>query len=329
MQGFFSFFKSFSPIKTLFQYVFKRLIGNYVLTDIDFPRFFHEFSVPAILILNIAKFNETLFKNSNFALQSGFLHKVQLKIPWKALLTQSIEISIEEISAIIKRKPVQPEIEEKSKENTENTEITEENKEKNENSRKKEENSRKNENNEEKKENSKEKEGKHEENRKDSDVFKRIVNKILQNIKVNIKKISIIYKETEEKQQFLLETTDFSLSENPTYTINIADLSLFLKGKTENSSNSHLLLKTSAFTINIDVFLRKIAISLPFQEFFLTPSVISQLLLCLHRDSLEKSSNFSNSEQDCKDCGRAREPEGRGYAAREAGRQSKERAGAF
>ena len=208
MQGVFSILQPLTPVKSLFQYILKRLIGNYFLTNLDFSKFFQNVQNSSILEdleLNTVKLNEVFFRNSPFLLKKGIVKTLKFTIPWANLLTQNIEISIEEIRLELLENIAF--YKEKNKSFNENNEKSEKSADFNEKDR-------------------------------NSDVFHKIVNKILRNLRLQVKSLVIDYQENfhkindiqenNEKLTISLYFHDFSIAqqENRHYSIKIVDFGL-------------------------------------------------------------------------------------------------------
>lgn len=173
MQNVISFFQTLSPLKRLLQYIFKRIIGDYFISDLDINFFLKHLSFLDTLAFNTCKFNESILKNSTFSLKHGILRRLLIKIPWTNLLTKSIEITVDEIFITLESKAFISE--------TKRSEL--------------------------------EKSDRYEDIPK-SDVFKRIVKKIFDNLKVSFKKIMILYLGNDGKNGVLFEFHQAAISEH-------------------------------------------------------------------------------------------------------------------
>ena len=83
------------PFNSLLQYIFHRIMGKYLHHDISMSNFAMGNCVLKNLDLAHDKINENLLNDSPFGLYRGHIGKFHLNIPWTKILQESIEISIE------------------------------------------------------------------------------------------------------------------------------------------------------------------------------------------------------------------------------------------
>ena len=186
MQSLLTFF-GLSPVSQLVNYLLERLLGSYFIqpekTSCSFknPIFFNH------LAINPKKINSTLLKDQPFSLKAGHISNVRLKVPWSDLLTQSIEVSIEDLEIHIVRNDHQKE----------NLKFLEE------------------------------PDDKPIDFSKNSSVFRRIVEKIIKNLKVELKHCRLII-EIEPGFTVLLEANSFFFNFMPNldYSMKLANIQI-------------------------------------------------------------------------------------------------------
>lgn len=97
MEYLYGVISNYSPFSSLLQYVFHRIMGKYLKHDISMSNFALGTCILKNLDLASEKINENMLKDSPFFLYQGHIGKFNLKIPWTNILQESIAITIEDL----------------------------------------------------------------------------------------------------------------------------------------------------------------------------------------------------------------------------------------
>lgn len=92
-----SFFSSYLPFNSLLQYIFQRVLGSYIKNDINISNFALGTTILRDLPLDQEKITEKFFKGTCVSLIDGKIGKFNLKVPWTSILQDSIEVGIEDM----------------------------------------------------------------------------------------------------------------------------------------------------------------------------------------------------------------------------------------
>ena len=92
-----SFFSSYLPFNSLLQYIFQRVLGSYIKNDINISNFALGTTILRDLPLDQEKITEKFLKGTCLSLIDGKIGKFNLKIPWTSILQDSIEVGIEDM----------------------------------------------------------------------------------------------------------------------------------------------------------------------------------------------------------------------------------------
>ena len=158
MQKFFQFFSQYSPLKSLMQFLFQRIMGTYLKNKVDYSNFALGVCNLKNLDLDEDQLNKNFFKSAPYKMKSGTLKNFSINIPWMSILSDSIEVIINEMEInFVYNKDFSFENFSSNKSDEDNLEDDE----------------------------------KEEHYNTQINVFKKIVNKILLNMKINISKIVI------------------------------------------------------------------------------------------------------------------------------------------
>lgn len=203
-----SLISQYSPFSSLLQYVFHRILGKYIKNDLSMSNFAMGTCLLKNLDLSSEKINASILKDSPLSLYKGSIGKFNLKIPWTKILQESIEITIDDFDLWLFVKDSGFE------KATENKEIM----------------------NEPIEEEEEEKEEKELYDTK-VDVFKRIVNKILLNMTVDIKKIRVrVFESESDMLRYMKGVKDFE--EKKDNKANNLNSKSFETNKNNNNNNN-------------------------------------------------------------------------------------------